>query len=122
VVGKVPLHEGVQVKDAKVTNGKAHLKIAKKDGSELDLAVDHIISATGFRVSLARLGFLDEPLREEIRSIEDSPILSTFFESSVPGLHFVGAASANSFGPLTRFAFGAGFTAKRISKHLANGR
>jgi thioredoxin reductase len=119
VVGKVPLHEGVQLKDARVVGGKAHLKFAKKDGREVDLAVDHIICATGFRVALSRLGFLEKPLQEEIRSVEDSPILSTVFESSVPGLYFVGAASANSFGPLTRFAFGAGFTAKRLSKHLA---
>jgi thioredoxin reductase len=119
VVGKVPLHEGVQLKGAKVMGGKAYLKIARKDGSEVELAVDHIICATGFRVALSRLRFLEEPLQKEIRSVEDSPILSTVFESSVPGLHFVGAASANSFGPLTRFAFGAGFTAKRLSKHLA---
>ena len=119
VVGKVPLHEGVKMKGANVTEGKVHLKIIQKDGSEVELAIDHIIGATGFRVAVSRLGFLDEPLRREIRSVEDSPVLSTVFESSVPGLHFVGAASANSFGPLTRFAFGAGFTAKRISKHLA---
>jgi hypothetical protein len=30
----------------------------------------------------------------------------------------VGLVSANSFGPLTRFAFGAGFTSKRLTQHL----
>lgn len=119
VVGKIPLHEGVRFRGAKVSGSKVYLKITEQGGSEVDLAVDHVIGATGFRVSLSRLAFLEEPLQKEIRSVEDTPILSTFFESSVPGLHFVGAASANSFGPLTRFAFGAGFTAKRISKHLA---
>jgi thioredoxin reductase len=122
VVGKVPLHEGAQIRSAQVSDGKVHLRIAPKDKAEVDLTVDHIISATGFRVALSRLRFLEEPLREEIRSVEDSPILSTVFESSVPGLYFVGAASANSFGPLTRFAFGAGFTAKRLSRHLAGRR
>ena len=40
-------------------------------------------------------------------------------ETSVKGLYMVGVASANSFGPMMRFAYGAGFTAKRISKDLA---
>jgi hypothetical protein len=45
--------------------------------------------------------------------------LSRWFESSVPGLHFVGTAAANSFGPMMRFAYGAGFVSRRLSKHLA---
>jgi hypothetical protein len=44
--------------------------------------------------------------------------LSSRFESSVPGLFFVGALSANTFGPLTRFAFGAGFAAERLVGRL----
>jgi hypothetical protein len=36
----------------------------------------------------------------------------------VKGLYLVGVASANSFGPLTRFAYGAKFTAEHITKHL----
>jgi len=42
------------------------------------------------------------------------------FESSVPGLHFVGVTAANSFGPLFRFAFGADYAAKRLGHHLAS--
>jgi hypothetical protein len=36
----------------------------------------------------------------------------------VPGLHFVGIAAANSFGPVMRFAFGAGFAAERLTALL----
>jgi hypothetical protein len=46
-------------------------------------------------------------------------VLSSSFESSVPGLYFVGLAANNTFGPLMRFAYGAGFTAERVSKALA---
>ena len=53
--------------------------------------------------------------------MNDTPILSRNFEASVPGLYFVGPASANSFGPLARFACGAGFTAKRLARHLGAG-
>jgi len=31
-------------------------------------------------------------------------------------LYFVGIAAANSFGPVMRFAFGAGFAAKRLTR------
>jgi hypothetical protein len=36
----------------------------------------------------------------------------------VPGLYFSGLASANSFGPVMRFAFGAGFASRRIAEAL----
>jgi cation diffusion facilitator CzcD-associated flavoprotein CzcO len=119
VVGKFPLHLGSQIKDLTVENSKAHLRIVENDGKDVELVMDHVIAATGFRVSISRLGFLDGPLREQIRTVDDTPVLSRNFESSVPGLYLVGVASANSFGPLTRFAYGAKFTARHISKHLA---
>jgi len=37
----------------------------------------------------------------------------------VPGLYFVGPPTANSFGPLMRFAVGARFAAPRLARHLA---
>jgi hypothetical protein len=37
----------------------------------------------------------------------------------VPDLFFVGPASANSFGPIMRFACGADWTARRITMRLA---
>jgi hypothetical protein len=37
----------------------------------------------------------------------------------VNGLYFVGPVAANSFGPLMRFAFGANYAARRLSRHLA---
>jgi hypothetical protein len=39
----------------------------------------------------------------------------------VPGLHFVGVASANTFGPVMRFLLGARYASRRISRHVANG-
>jgi hypothetical protein len=52
-----------------------------------------------FKVALSRLVFFDEPLRSRLQSVEDSPILGRQFNSSVPGLYFIGVAAANSFGP-----------------------
>jgi thioredoxin reductase len=118
-MGKFPLHLGSQIKSATVENAKVHLHIVENDGRDVELVMDHVIGATGFQVSISRLGFIDATLREQIRTVDDTPVLSRNFESSVPGLYLVGVASANSFGPLTRFAYGAKFTARHISKHLA---
>ena len=118
VEGRVPMHLGTTIKNVWVENGQVHLKFVEKDGTNTELVVDHLIGATGFRVAMSRLKFLDENLRQEVRSVEDTPVLSTNFESSVKGLYMVGVASANSFGPLTRFAYGAMFTSKHLSEHL----
>jgi hypothetical protein len=45
-------------------------------------------------------------------------VLSSNFESSVPGLYFAGVSAANSFGPVMRFAFGAGFAARTLTRAL----
>jgi thioredoxin reductase len=118
VVGKFPLHLGCETQSASIEGGKVHLKIVEKDGSNSELIADHVISATGYQVSISRLEFLNEALRRLLHQVEDTPVLSSHFETSVPGLYMVGLVSANSFGPLTRFAYGAKFTAKRISKHV----
>jgi len=57
-------------------------------------------------------------MREMIDQVEGTPILSDKFESSVPGLYFVGLTAANSFGPLLRFMVGAEFAAPRLAAHL----
>lgn len=117
--GRVPMHLGVDLKQVEVRGERVHLKLGEKGGSDRELVVDHVIGGTGYRVSLDRLKFLDDELRSQIQAVDGTPQLSRFFESSVPGLYFVGVASANSFGPLTRFAYGAQYTARRLSKHLA---
>lgn len=118
VEGRVPMHLGSTIQGASVENGKVHLRFTESDGTNAELVVDHLIAATGFRVAMSRLSFIDEDLRKQIHSVEDTPVLSTSFESSIKGLYMVGVASANSFGPLTRFAYGAMFTANHITKHL----
>ena len=57
-------------------------------------------------------------MRVGIKSVQRTPILSSTFESSVAGLHFVGISAANSFGPAMRFAFGARFASERLAATL----
>lgn len=119
IVGKVPTLLGQTIESAEVREGKVHLHLQGKDGSSTELVTDHVIAATGYQVNLERLGFLNEELRSEVRQGSGYPVLSRAFESSVSGLYFVGLAAANSFGPVMRFAFGAGFAAPRITRALA---
>jgi thioredoxin reductase len=119
VVGKIPLNVGVTITEAKVQNGRVSLQLTDRAGTQKMLIADHVITATGYQVDLRRLAFMDSGLQSAVRSVEQTPVLSSNFESSVPGLYFVGATAANTFGPLLRFAFGAGFTARRLSRHLA---
>jgi thioredoxin reductase len=120
VVGHVDMHLGTSLNGASANSGGVVLHLSKSDGTAKDLHVDHVIAATGYRVKLQRLDFVDPDLRRQIKTVHEAPALSTSFESSVPGLYLVGLAASISFGPLCRFAYGAKFTAPRIAQHLAS--
>jgi len=118
VVGKVPFNLGVSIVQAESKNGRVSLELDDRDGVRSTLSVDQVVAATGYKVDLQRLVFLDQELVAGIRTIDRAPVLSSNFEASVPGLYFVGAAAANTFGPLMCFVFGTRFAARRLSKHL----
>lgn len=119
VEDKLPIHLGVTPDTASVEGSKVRLTLRAQDGSKRDILIDHIIAGTGYRVDMRRLKFLSSELVAAIRTAEGSPILSPTLESSVPGLYFTGLAAANSFGPVMRFAFGAGFAARQLTKTIA---
>jgi hypothetical protein len=118
VVGRVPLLLGFAVECAAMDDGKVRLHLRGADGSEREIVAQHVIAATGYKVDPDRLGFLSSEIRSKIRCVDGSPVLSSSFESSVPGIYFVGLAAANSFGPVMRFAFGAGFAARRLTQTM----
>jgi thioredoxin reductase len=119
VIGKLPLHLGCAPQGAEVQNGKVHLKVRAADGGERVIVTDHVVAATGYKVDLERLKFLNPEIRSKVKTLNGAPVLSSNFESSVDGLYFGGVAAANSFGPVMRFAFGAGFAARTITSALA---
>jgi len=118
VVGKVPLVLGVQLQSAEVVDAQVRLRLRDEQGNVRELRAAHVITGTGYKVNMDRLQFLSPEIRREIKVVAGSPVLSSSFESSVPGLYFVGLAANNTFGPLMRFAYGAGFTAERVSKTM----
>ena len=119
LVGRVPMHLGVTLAAAYAREGRAHLVLRQPGQEERQLVVDHVIGATGYKAAVSRLSIIDESVQSRIRTAEGTPILNRHFESSVSGLYFIGAAAANSFGPLLRFAYGAKFAAKRVATRVA---
>jgi len=74
------------------------------------------LNETTFR--MPRVTRIDAALRSDIETFYEAPVLSSAFRSSVPGLHFVGIASALSFGPVMRFVHGAKYAATILAAHL----
>ena len=118
VVGRLPMHLGATLNRVHLEGPRARLEYTQAGHPAGGLEVDHVIAATGYRVALSRLEFIEQPVQSRIRKVADTPILDRNFETTVPGLYFIGAAAANSFGPLLRFAYGARYAAERVSRHL----
>jgi cation diffusion facilitator CzcD-associated flavoprotein CzcO len=116
---KFPIHLGTSDLRADVLNEKVHLTFLARDGKTSEIITDHVITATGYRADVGRLAFLSPEIQSSLKTLAGAPVLSSTFQSSVPGLYFTGIAAAVSFGPMMRFAYGAAYTARRISSHLA---
>ncbi len=115
--GKAAILLNTRITGAAAAGGQVRLQL-EQEGRAVELTTDHVIAGTGYSVDIKQLGFLTPDLISPLRMIAQTPVLSAAFESSQPGLYFVGLASANTFGPLMRFAAGAGPTARRLASHF----
>lgn len=114
-LAEVPIHLGHSVRSAKAISDEVQLIL--DDGSER--RVDYVLYATGYKINVARYPFLASELVADIRRVNGFPVLNAGFESSVAGLHFVGAPGAYSFGPLLRFVSGTEFVGRSLRRFLA---
>jgi hypothetical protein len=112
--GGVPIYTGLFVERA-YTRGE-RLCVRLNDGSER--VVDRVLLGTGYQVNIAEYPFLSASVLERIERVNGFPRLDEGFESSAPGLHFVGAPAAWSFGPLMRFVAGARFASQRVAERV----
>jgi len=85
-------------------------------------AFDHVLFGTGYRVDVAKYEFLSPSLLRRIRRVDGYPVLSRGMEASVPGLHFLGAPAAYSWGPIMRFVAGGWFGAESLTRLVTGGR
>jgi cation diffusion facilitator CzcD-associated flavoprotein CzcO len=122
VVGPIQFQTGVTLSRAEMRGDRVALHATRQDGERLVVEADHVVAATGFDIDARKLAFLSPELLSKLRLENLKPALSGNFESSIRGLYFVGPAAAFSLGPLLRFAYGAGFAAQRVSRHLAPSR
>jgi hypothetical protein len=110
----VPITTGRTVRAARNGNG---VEVELDDGTTRH--GDHVILGTGYRVDVRGYGFLDEQLVSEITAIDGYPVLGRGLESSVLGLHFLGAPAAWSFGPLMRFVSGTWWAGRSLARSIS---
>ena len=111
-LASIPLTTGCRINTAAVQGSQLRLRLS--DGTER--LVDHLLLATGYRVDVKRYQFLAPQLRERLLTNDGYPVLDIGFESSVPGLHFLGTPAAASFGPLCRFVVGSRYAARELTR------
>ena len=110
----VPIRLNCSVKSVKSINEQ--VKVSLDDGSER--IVDHVLLGTGYRVDVSKYKFLSQKLKEAIRCSDGFPILQHGLETSVEGLHILGAPAAWSFGPLMQFVSGTHYAAQALVRRI----
>jgi hypothetical protein len=118
VVGKFPVQHYTSVLDASVRADRVVLRVREANVGEYEIEADQVVAGTGYEVDVDRIAFLDTRLAAQIRRYDRAPRLSRHFESSVPGLFFIGPVAAASFGPLVRFVAGSEFTVRVVTNRL----
>jgi FAD-dependent urate hydroxylase len=88
------------------------VRASLSDGKQI--TVDHIILGTGYHIDISKYGFLSSELMQRIDRVNGFPKLNRNLESSIPGLHFIGAPAAYSFGPLLQFVSGTRFASRSL--------
>jgi thioredoxin reductase len=119
VVGRFEVMTNCTILRATAEGDSVRVGLRQEGHQERDVRTNHIIAGTGYHVDLRRLRFLSPALLTQVRELDGSPVLSRYFESSVPGLYFAGLAAAYSFGPLLRFVLGVHFAAPTIAERAA---
>ena len=85
------------------------------DGTEL--AVDHIVLATGYRADLTRVPYLTEVL-PLVETADGFPLLDDAFQTSLPGLFMPGFTGTRDFGPFFGFTKGCPAAADLVVRGL----
>jgi hypothetical protein len=90
------------------------------DGSERE--VDHVLLGTGYDIDVARYDFIAPELAQAVERVNGYPVLGPGLETSVRGLHFMGAPAAHSFGPIMRFVVGTWYAAPALARRIIGKR
>jgi cation diffusion facilitator CzcD-associated flavoprotein CzcO len=110
----VTIHTKANVNQVRIEGERLHIRLSDED----ERIVDHVVLGTGYRVNLALYPFLPPELVRRLELVNGYPRLQDGFESSSPGLHFLGAPARWSFGPLMRFVAGTEFSSKALRERI----
>lgn len=100
-----------------VTTVGTRVKVSFDDGTER--TIDHVLLGTGYRIDISKYHFLSDELRNSINRINGYPRLREGLETSVDGLHMLGAPAAWSFGPLMQFVSGTHYASRALVRQIA---
>ncbi len=81
--------------------------------------VDEIILATGYKVDLNQIPFLDKNLLSEISTRNGFPVLDEHFQTSARGLYFTSMPAGQDFGPFFGFTISVRASAQIIGNAIA---
>ncbi|MBO1337405.1 NAD(P)-binding domain-containing protein [Streptomyces sp. VRA16 Mangrove soil] len=113
--GGIDIRMGRAVVDARLSAGRIRVRTAGPAVGTEDFETDHVIAATGFEASCARMTVLSPRLRGVLaQGVGGAPRVGRAFESSYPGLFLAGLVTAADFGPAMRFVHGASYTAPTL--------
>lgn len=111
----VPMKLGRSVVSAACVGEQVRIRL--DDGSST--LVDHVVLGTGYRVDASKYDFLSPELAKAIDCFQGYPRLKGGLESSVHGLHFLGAPAIWSFGALMQFVVGTHYASRALLRCVA---
>jgi len=114
----VKLTTGRMTAEARAMGDEVRMKL--DDGSER--SVHHVLMGTGYTVDISKYEFMSSELLKGIQLFDGYPVLTSGFCSSIPGLHFIGATAARSFGPLLYFVTGTEFASRELTSYISRHR
>jgi cation diffusion facilitator CzcD-associated flavoprotein CzcO len=112
IEGVVPLRMSTVVAEVEAASDAVFVSLA--DGTKLE--ADHVLLGTGYQVDVTRHAFLSPAVLSSLHCVDGYPVLGPGFETSLPGLHFLGAPAALSYGPLMRFVAGTGYASAALAE------
>jgi hypothetical protein len=83
------------------------------------VTVDRVLLGTGFHIDISKYDFLAAELLQQIDRANGFPLLKDGLETSVPGLHMLGAPAVHSFGPLLQFVSGTHFASQSLMRSFS---
>lgn len=111
----VPMKLGRSVVSAACVGEQVRIRL--DDGSSP--LVDHVVLGTGYRVDASKYDFFSPELAKAIDCFQGYPRLKEGLESSVHGLHFLGAPAIWSFGALMQFVVGTHYASRALLRCVA---